>query len=242
MPTEDTSVAVLALRMATKAMEMLHALSQSLPELQDGKDGKDGAHGVDGKNGIIGKEGAKGLDGVQGQDGLDGEAGKLPDHEIKGNSIRFERSDGTWGAWVELPGSSRGGGGVDFWQYAIHTFTTATVQLKDIHSTVLCDATAQGMTVSLPRAGSLTGRVVTVKKIDSSANPITIEGYESGTSSRTSSSSSSWSTSWSTSWSESWYGGLLSGAETVDGGTTTNISQQWTSLRLQSDGNNWVTV
>jgi|DEB0MinimDraft_3_1074331.scaffolds.fasta_scaffold00273_9 hypothetical protein len=206
----NSHIATLALKMATQALDLIYSIQQSEKTVKDGRDGvdgKDGVDGLDGKDGAVGATGEPGRDGLNGRDGVDGEMGPMPDHEIKGNSIRFQKPDGTWGKWVELGGQSGGGGGGDVMRYQINTFTSSTVQLKDNHSTVLCDASSNQMTVTLPRAGSMVGRVVTVKKIDSSANTVTIDGYKS---------------------------------ETIDGDTTTIITKQWTSLRLQSDGNNWV--
>jgi hypothetical protein len=209
----NSHIATLALKMATQALDLIHMIQDQIPHVKDGRDGvdgKDGADGLDGRDGAVGatgEPGRNGLNGIDGVDGLQGEIGPMPDHEIKGNSIRFQKPDGTWGKWVELGGQSGGGGGGDVMRYQINTFTSSTVQLKDNHSTVLCDASSNQMTVTLPRAGSMVGRVVTVKKIDSSANTVTIDGYKS---------------------------------ETIDGDTTTIITKQWTSLRLQSDGNNWV--
>ena len=40
---------------------------------------------------------------------------------------------------------------------------------------ILCDATGNSITVSLPSASGITGRVYTIKRIDSSANTVTID-------------------------------------------------------------------
>lgn len=110
----------------------------------DGKDGRDGRDGVDGKDGRDGIDGAPGVNGLNGRDGLDGaqgergeigpqgeagqrgdkgekgDTGPMPDHEWRGTELRFQKPDGTWGAWVDLRGAkgsrgergpSGGGGG-----------------------------------------------------------------------------------------------------------------------------------
>jgi hypothetical protein len=55
--------------------------------------------------------------------------------------------------------------------------TIATTTTLDItNSTVLCNATSGAITVNLPTASSTTGRIYVIKKIDSSANAVTIDG------------------------------------------------------------------
>ena len=162
----------------------------------------------EGPRGPVGEAGAAGKDGVDGTDGEQGPMGPMPKHQISGDRIRFEIEEGVWGNWMDLGGSTGGGGGgIDQARYQINTFTTDT-QLRDNHSTVLVDASAGNVTVTLPAAKSLVGRVYTIKKIDVSTNAVIISGY--------------------------------GGNQTIDGETTQTIQFQWTSLRLQSDGNNWV--
>jgi hypothetical protein len=54
---------------------------------------------------------------------------------------------------------------------------TVSVLHTDIagDSTLLCDASGGAITVNLPSAASSTGRVLVVKKIDSSGNAVTID-------------------------------------------------------------------
>lgn len=187
----NDEVATLALRMATQALKLIKNV-----ELQHGTNGIDGLKGLDGVNGVDGTDGKDGtngidgtttvLDGVNGMNGIDGTAGTtgpMPQHEVRGNSIRFEVAPETWGNWIELGTTTGGGGGggTDAMVYAIHTFTAAAVQLKDINSTVLCDCTSNAIVVTLPSAKSLVGRVITVKKVDSTANTATVQGYASNT-------------------------------------------------------------
>jgi hypothetical protein len=53
---------------------------------------------------------------------------------------------------------------------------TATTALTDAHHTVLCDATSGAITINLPAASTATRRIYNVKKIDASANAVTIDG------------------------------------------------------------------
>ena len=200
----------LAISMATQALELIKE-AQDVKSTNgiDGAAGPAGRDGTNGLDGINGSAGLKGKDGLAGLKGDKGDCGDTPDHEVNGDRVRFTKPDGKWGKWLDVgQGSSGGGGGgTDAMRQAIHTFTAATPQLKDLHSTVLCDATAQAQTVTLMAAKSLVGRVITIKKIDSTTNTVTIDGY---------------------------------GTDLIDGETTQVIVTQWTSLRLQSDGNNWV--
>lgn len=52
--------------------------------------------------------------------------------------------------------------------------TTAAITLDRSHSTVLCDAGTAPFTVTLPCAGTVTGIIYTIKKIDATTNAITI--------------------------------------------------------------------
>ena len=44
------------------------------------------------------------------------------------------------------------------------------------HGTVLCDATSGAIVPTLPAAASSTGQILTIKKIDSSGNAVTVTG------------------------------------------------------------------
>ncbi len=63
---------------------------------------------------------------------------------------------------------------------SIETITTNTT-LDKTHHTVLVDATSGNITVTLPQITGNLYRVYTVKKIDSSSNTVTIDGYSSET-------------------------------------------------------------
>lgn len=61
------------------------------------------------------------------------------------------------------------------WPYVVSAATTYTV-LTDDSYLILCDATAGAFDVDLPAAASSTNVRVTVKKIDASANAVTVDG------------------------------------------------------------------
>lgn len=59
---------------------------------------------------------------------------------------------------------------------AISTVTSNTT-LGSTHGTVLCDASSGNITITLPAAVSNESKFYRIKKIDSSSNFITIDGY-----------------------------------------------------------------
>lgn len=63
----------------------------------------------------------------------------------------------------------------NFISQAISTKTTAYTILST-DGVILADATSAGFTLTLPTAASMSGRSVVVKKIDASANAVTIDG------------------------------------------------------------------
>jgi hypothetical protein len=120
---------------------------------------------------------------------------------------------GDWGA-VALPVISIGGAVlVNSFAASLRTIT-ANATLTNQDCTVLGDATGGAITVTLPTAASAfdglgAGRIYTVKKVDASANAVTLDG---------------------------------NGAETIDGAATAVLAAQWASVRVQSDGTNWVKI
>jgi len=56
------------------------------------------------------------------------------------------------------------------------TITTGTTTLGATHDVVLCNAVGGAIIVNLPAAATNTGRAYTIKKIDASANTVTING------------------------------------------------------------------
>lgn len=61
------------------------------------------------------------------------------------------------------------------------TTKTASYTATATDSTILCDATSGALTITLPAAASSSGRIFTIKKIDTSGNSITIDGNGSET-------------------------------------------------------------
>lgn len=58
---------------------------------------------------------------------------------------------------------------------------TATASASTSDFTILCNATSGAITVNLPAASGMAGRILAVKKIDVSANTVTIDGNASET-------------------------------------------------------------
>lgn len=56
-----------------------------------------------------------------------------------------------------------------------------TTTLNDTYDIVLCDASSGAITINLPAGTGRTGLQYTIKKIDSSANTVTVDGYSSET-------------------------------------------------------------
>jgi len=172
----------------------------------DGQDGADGKDGRDGKRGLKGERGLRGFKGDtgrDGKDGKDGEPGKKgdkgdpPRHQVdmKAGKIRFERPDGTWGAWIEIKQKilyEGGGGGIHpqvrqdieairagkYPDYSRVTIVTADTTLTDFHRIVVAKTNA--LTITLPPAATYfnsaygTGIIYTVKNDKSNTNDITV--------------------------------------------------------------------
>lgn len=91
----------------------------------------------------------------------------------------------------------------------VATKTGAYTLLSASDDVILADATSAGFTLTLPASSGLTGRVFVIKKIDSSANVVTVDGNAS---------------------------------ETIDGETTLSLYNQYESVKIMSDGTNWVVI
>lgn len=76
-------------------------------------------------------------------------------------------------AIVELTKKLKIGGALSRPSRTITTNQTATIETDSV---ILCDATGGAITVTLPAAASSTGYQFDIKKIDASANAITIDG------------------------------------------------------------------
>lgn len=64
---------------------------------------------------------------------------------------------------------------------AVETITASSDTLDDTNFIVLCDCTSNAITVNLPAASGNTGLTYVIKKIDSTANTVTIDGSGSET-------------------------------------------------------------
>lgn len=73
-----------------------------------------------------------------------GENGKIPDHEIKNGEIRFEKPDGSWGAWIRVTEPARiiyqGGG-------SSSTASTAGLE-QSAKKTTITYASSEGARIS----------------------------------------------------------------------------------------------
>lgn len=58
---------------------------------------------------------------------------------------------------------------------------TSDYTATDIDYTILGDATAGSITVTLPKASTVRGKAITIKKIDVSVNTVTIDGHSTET-------------------------------------------------------------
>lgn len=105
-------------------------------------------------------------------------------------------------------GGGGGGGGSGLNTYVTEVSTDTT--LDATHYTVLVDATAGDVVVSLPSAASALsggiGRPYNVKKVDASANTVTVDG---------------------------------DAAEVIDASAALVLTTQWQSVTVQSNGTSW---
>jgi len=129
---------------------------------KNGKDGKDGKNGKDGKDGKEGKKGDKGDRGEKGESGKDGKDGK---------SGKDGRSAPSGYSYLQRK-----------FDYKVHTQTGATRNhaAKSGWEVILCDCTSNAITVNLPSAIGNQARL-TIKKIDSGGNAVTVDGQGSQT-------------------------------------------------------------
>jgi hypothetical protein len=87
---------------------------------------------------------------------------------VKGSTLSDEEVDANWDALAPKI-----------------TSVSGNTTLNDTHTTVLVDATAGGVLIALPTAAGAfsggIGRVYNVKKVDASANTVTVDGNGSET-------------------------------------------------------------
>jgi len=88
----------------------------------------------------------------------------------------FTRTDGAEGTTLYVKESGAGNTGWSRVGPSIASISGATTLTTSSAATQLADATAGAFSVNLPTAASMTGRIINVKKIDSSANAVTLDG------------------------------------------------------------------
>jgi hypothetical protein len=86
---------------------------------------------------LKGEKGDKGDQGEQGErggKGEQGETGPAPRHQWDGTRLRFERPDGTWGAWVDLKGAmgAAGSGGGGAGSLSIQKFYESQAEFPEV--------------------------------------------------------------------------------------------------------------
>lgn len=62
----------------------------------------------------------------------------------------------------------------------ISSVTSASYNVSSTDFTILADATSNNVTITLPSAASSNGRILNIKRIDSTANTVTVEGAGNG--------------------------------------------------------------
>lgn len=87
--------------------------------------------------------------------------------------------------------------------------TTTPYAVLSTDYTIRVEATIANARVDLPASASNSGRILVVKKIDATANTVTLDGNAS---------------------------------ETIDGVTTQVLTTQFESMKIQSDGINWIII
>lgn len=85
------------------------------------------------------------------------------------NALATTVTGGNYALWVD-DGTTRLDGGLNL---NIRTVTGTTTAAEDF--TILCDATSGAITINLPAASTVTGRIYNVKKIDNSINTVTVD-------------------------------------------------------------------
>jgi len=150
---------------------------------EKGKDGKDGKDGRDGRDGVDGMDGKDGKDGANGENGNDGSPDTAEDIKGKLESLTGKNKLSIYAiyGWENLRGDSqksgsgrsihRGGGG------STHTVSVSSDKyLAENDFVVLADATSGNITVTMPKASIVKHKQFYIKKIDSSANTVTVDG------------------------------------------------------------------
>jgi hypothetical protein len=168
--------------------ERVTALAAAPMPLQ-GKEGPRGLSGGAGKQGAKGDAGTKGTDGLKGAKGDEGLQGiSVVDAKIDiDNSLVLVLSDGREIDAGEVGQKVDGKDTVyvsrnTFSGYNNSIFTkTADYLVTAADYTLLCDASAGVLVISLPAAANVSGQIYNIKKIDASLNAVSIDPQGSET-------------------------------------------------------------
>jgi len=142
-----------------------------------GEQGLKGERGLSGEDGIDGKDGKDGKDGENGKDGKDVDLEELKTFAKEEIKERVSKMPVRGGTPSYAPHSMQ-----RKFDYRVYTQTAATRNhsAKTGWEVILCDCTSNNITINLPTAVGNQARL-TIKKIDSSGNTVTIDGSGSQT-------------------------------------------------------------
>ena len=134
-----------------------------------GKDGKDGKQGSRGEKGEQGEKGERGNDGKDGINGKDGKNEKDID-EQEFEKLKKEIEE------LKKPKSYIGNiSPLTNYDAVLITDTTYNEQLTGKIKKILCDASSNNIIINLPNTSM---GFLTIKKVDSSANTVTVNASE----------------------------------------------------------------
>lgn len=159
-----------------------------------GKDGRDGKDGKDGKNGKDGKDGKQGVGVVDAKvdidnslvvtlsDGTEIDAGQIEVGKAEGYHVSQQTFPQMPRIWVQNFAPVNPNIGDVWYDTSAGTMSltgnittkTADYSLTSYDFTVLCDATAGEVILTLPYAAYVNGHIYSIKKVDSTRNPVTI--------------------------------------------------------------------
>jgi len=122
-------------------------------------------------------------------------------------SYTFPTGDGIASQVMTTDGS----GNLDFQNYVggFQTKTDEDYTILQTDGAVMVSTGASDRTMTLPSAGTSDGKIIIIKKIDSGAGKVIVDG---------------------------------NGAQTIDGSTTVNITMQYDSITIISNGANWFII
>ena len=115
-----------------------------------------------------------------------------PDENVDGDLIRWSSADRAWkrvlqsslildglpsrvGAQFQFLTVNGAEDDIEFTEFSLDNLTkTTSYSMTDDDSVILADATAGAMTITLPRPSDTRRRVITIKKIDTTGNVVTV--------------------------------------------------------------------